>query len=110
MPKDTIIAPDQIQTRILVWRGQRILLDSDLAHFYGVPTKRLNEAVKRNADRFPDDFCFQLTSEEVANLRSQSATSSLGHGGHRYRPFAFTEHGALMSPANRSHPFRALAR
>ncbi len=97
MTKDEIIPPDQIQTRILVLRGQRVLLDLDLARFYGVPTKRFNEAVKRNANRFPGDFCFQLTSEEVANLRSQFATSSLGHGGHRYHPFAFTEHGALMA-------------
>ena len=83
--------------RIVVLRGHRVLLDSDLAHFYGVPTKRFNEAVKRNAARFPSDFSFQITGEEVANLRSQFATSSLGHGGHRYRPFAFTEHGALMA-------------
>ena len=69
--------------------------DEDLAAFYGVPTKALNQAVKRNEDRFPSDFHFQLTNEEVANLKSHSVTSSLGHGGRRKLPFAFTEHGAL---------------
>ena len=73
------------------------MLDVDLARVYGVTTKRLNEAVKRNADRFPEDFAFQLKREEVANLRSQFATSSLGHGGRRYLPYAFTEHGAIMA-------------
>ncbi len=97
MTKTEAIALGQIQSRIFVLRSQRVLLDSDLARFYGVPTKRLNEALKRNADRFPADFCFQLTNEEVAILRSQFATSSSGHGGHRYHPFAFTEHGALMA-------------
>lgn len=97
MQKDAIIAPDQIQTRILVLRSQRVLLDSDLARYYGVPTKRFNEAVKRNADRFPTDFCFQVTHQELTSLRSQFATSNIGRGGHRYRPFAFTEHGALMA-------------
>jgi hypothetical protein len=88
---------DQIQTRIIVLRGHRILLDADLAAFYGVSTRVLNQAVRRNADRFPSDFRFQLTDEEVANLKSQFVTSSLGHGGRRKLPFAFTEHGALMA-------------
>ena len=78
-----------IQTRILVLRGQRVLLDRDLASLYGVPTKRLNEQVRRNSGRFPADFCFQLSPGEVANLRTQSATSSQGHGGKRHLPFAF---------------------
>src|SRR5439155_602861 len=78
-------------------RRQRVVLDSDLAALYGVPTKRLNEAVKRNAGRFPEDFCFLLNLEEVANLKSQIATSSLVHGGRRKLPTAFTEHGALMA-------------
>ena len=86
-----------IQARILVLRERRVLLDKDLASFYGVSTKSLNQAVKRNADRFPTDFCFRLANEEVANLRSQFVTSSSGHGGLRYQPLAFTEHGALMA-------------
>ena len=86
-----------IQTRILVLRGQRVLLDRDLASLYGVPTKRLNEQVRRNSGRFPADFCFQLSPGEVANLRTQSATSSQGHGGKRHLPFAFSAHGALMA-------------
>jgi hypothetical protein len=83
--------------KILTVRRQRVVLDADLAALYGVPTKRLNEAVRRNADRFPDDFCFLLNSEEVANLKSQIASSSLVHGGRRKLPTAFTEHGALMA-------------
>ena len=84
---------------ILILRGQRILLDADLAAIYGVTTKRLNEQVKRNNARFPEDFMFQLTAEEAAALRSQIATSITpsGRGGRRYRPFAFTEHGAIQA-------------
>jgi hypothetical protein len=89
---DSAIAPV-----IRIVRGQRVILDADLARLYEVPTKRFNEAVRRNPERFPEDFCFQLTREEVANLRSQIATSSLPHGGLRYLPLAFTEHGALMA-------------
>ncbi|HEV3099867.1 MAG TPA: ORF6N domain-containing protein [Candidatus Udaeobacter sp.] len=76
-------------------RGQRVMLDSDLATIYSVTTKRLNEQLRRNRSRFPSDFAFQLTTEELTNLRSQIATSSF-HGGRRYRPWVFTEHGALM--------------
>ena len=72
------------------------MLDSDLAQLYGVTTKRLNEQVKRNADRFPPDFMFRLTAEESGSLRSQNATSSNRHGGRRYLPYAYTEHGAIM--------------
>jgi hypothetical protein len=72
------------------------MLDSDLAKIYGVPTMRLNEQFKRNQDRFPEDFAFQLTAQELAALRSQIATSNAGRGGRRYRPFVFTEHGAIM--------------
>ena len=71
------------------------MLDSDLAVIYGVTTKRLNEQLRRNRSRFPNDFAFQLTAKELTNLRSQIATSSF-HGGRRYRPWAFTEHGAIM--------------
>jgi phage regulator Rha-like protein len=72
------------------------MLDSDLAELYGVSTSRLNEQVKRNTHRFPADFKFRLTADEVRSLRSQFATSNKGRGGRRYRPYAFTEHGALM--------------
>ena len=87
--------PDLSQL-ILDLRGQRVILDSDLAVLYEVSTKRLNEQIKRNADRFPDEFAFQLSKKEFSNLRSQSATSRF-HGGRRYPPYAFTEHGVLMA-------------
>jgi hypothetical protein len=88
---------EHIQSRILVLRGLRVLLDVDLAILYGVSPKRLLEQVRRNKDRFPEDFCFQLARQEHANLRSHFATSSSTHGGRRHLPFAFTEHGALMA-------------
>ena len=84
-----------VEGAIHLIRGQRVMLDSDLAAIYGVTTKRLNEQLRRNRSRFPSDFAFQLTSEEFTNLKSQIATSSF-HGGRRYRPWVFTEHGALM--------------
>jgi len=87
------IAPQDVITRI---RGHAVILDADLATLYGVPVKRLNEQVRRNKERFPEHFMFQLTDSEWKNLRSQIATSSL-HGGRRYRPHAFTEHGAIMA-------------
>lgn len=83
--------------RIHTIRRQRVVLSSDLALLYGVEPKRLVEAVSRNSDRFPADFCFTLTHEEFANLKSQFATSSSGHGGARKPPTAFTEHGCLMA-------------
>jgi hypothetical protein len=97
-----------IESLIFNLRNQKVILDSDLAEIYGVPTKRLNEAVKRNANRFPEDFIFQLSSEEWADLKSQNATSSgaeqrrspmatPSHGGRRKLPSAFTEHGALQA-------------
>jgi hypothetical protein len=88
-----------VDSSILTIRGQKVLLDADLAALYGVPTKALNQAVKRNADRFPDDFRFQLTrreADEVALSRSQSVTLKRGHN-IKYLPHAFTEHGALMA-------------
>ena len=88
------LAP-QIANRIVEVRGHKVMIDADLAELYGVPTKRLNEQVRRNALRFPPDFMFQLSADELVNLRSQFATSSWG--GRRYAPFAFTEHGALMA-------------
>ena len=84
-----------VEGAIHLIRGQRVMLDSDLAAIYGVTTKRLNEQLRRNCLRFPSDFAFQLTAEVLTNLRSQIATSSF-HGGRRYRPWVFTEHGALM--------------
>jgi len=97
-----LLAIEAITGRILVLRGQRVLLDTDLAALYGVTTRRLNEQVKRNQQRFPDDFVFQLTDQELAILRSQFATSRSevrqpAWGGRRYVPYAFTEHGAIMA-------------
>jgi len=90
---------DSLQDMIFTVRGQRVILDADLAHIYGVPTKRLNEQVRRNADRFPPDFLIQLTpseAKEILGLRSQFAT--LKRGQHiKYLPHAFTEHGAIMA-------------
>jgi hypothetical protein len=83
--------------RILFLRGQRVVPDEDLAAVFGVSTKRLNEQVRRNVERFPEDFLFQLSDQEVSDLRSQFATSKEGRGGRRYRPYAFTEHGAVMA-------------
>jgi phage regulator Rha-like protein len=82
---------------IVTIRGHKVILDRDLAALYGVPTFRFNEAVKRNRRRFPDDFMFQLTTEEVSALTSQIAISKSGRGGRRTLPYAFTEHGAVMA-------------
>lgn len=82
---------------IVVLRGQRVLMDSALAQLYGVSTKRLNEQVKRNANRFPADFMFRVSAEDLTSLRSQNATSKKGRGGSRYIPHAFTEHGTIMA-------------
>lgn len=92
----SLISTEQIERIILNIRGHRVLLDSDLAKIYGVTTKRLNEQVKRNRSRFPSDFMFQLVEKEVEVLRSQFATSRKKHGGRRYLPYVFTEHGSLM--------------
>lgn len=96
-----------IERRIYLIRGQKVMIDFDLAELYGVPTKRLNQAVSRNKKRFPEDFMFRLTKEEAEslrlqfatsneNLRSQIVTSSSGYGGRRYLPYAFTEQGVAM--------------
>lgn len=92
-----IVAVERIESRILLVRGRKVILDSDLAELYGVTTKRLNEQVKRNRDRFPSDFMLRLNSEEMKALRSQFATSNRERGGRRYLPNAFTEHGAIMA-------------
>lgn len=91
----SILTP--IENLIHIIRGQHVMIDSDLARLYGVETKRLKEQVKRNLNRFPSDFMFELTKEETVSLRSQIATSNQegGRGGNRYRAFAFTENGPL---------------
>jgi len=94
--KAAIVPVKHIENRILLLRGQRVMLDSDLAELYGVPTFRLNEQVKRNRERFPADFMFQLTFKEFRALISQFAISK-GRGGRRKSPYAFTEHGAIMA-------------
>jgi hypothetical protein len=98
-PPADVVSIEQITQSILVFRGHKVLLDSDLAELYGVPTKRLNEQVTRNAARFPPDFMFRLTPAEYAALRSQIATlNDGGRGQHRkYLPYAFTEHGAIQA-------------
>lgn len=95
--RSTVAGTPRVESLILVIRGQRVMIDTDLAALYGVPTKRLNEQVRRNAERFPPDFCFRLSAAESARLRSQFATSNTGRGGRRSAPFAFTEHGAIMA-------------
>jgi len=112
-----LIPTERIEQAIFLIRGQKVILDGDLARIYGVPTKRLNEQVKRNHKRFPSDFAFQLTGAEFANLKSQFATSSMQatdshadylnrsqiatgsqkHRDPRFLPYAFTEHGAIMA-------------
>jgi hypothetical protein len=91
-----LVPAEFIERKIYVIRGQKVMLDSTLAAMYQVPTKVLNQAVRRNTDRFPADFMFQLTPEEDAGLRSQSVTSKTGRGGRRRAPYVFTEHGVAM--------------
>ena len=91
----SIIPQEQIEKAILVIRDHRVLLDSDLARIYGVSTKQLNQQVKRNLQRFPEDFMFQLTEIESESLKSQYATSN-SYGGRRTSPYVFTEHGTVM--------------
>ena len=91
-----LIPVEFIERKIYLIRGCKVMLDSDLAELYQVPTKVLNQAVRRNFDRFPSDFMFQLNEEELENLRSQIVTSKVGRGGRRYIPYAFTEHGVAM--------------
>ncbi|EEI90706.1 putative phage tail component domain protein [Sphingobacterium spiritivorum ATCC 33300] len=93
------IVPKEIRNLIYTIRGKQVMLDSDLAALYQVETKNLNKAVKRNIKRFPVSFCFQLTEEEVENLRFQIGTSSLNYGGRRYLPYVFTEQGVAMASA-----------
>jgi hypothetical protein len=97
MPKRNRPSVSPVESRILLLRHHKIILDEDLAELYDVPVKRLNEQVKRNQERFPSDFMFRLTDKEQQVLRSQFATSKKGSGGRRYAPYAFTEHGAIMA-------------
>ncbi len=93
-----LVPVEHITRAILVMRGHKVLLDTELAELYGVTTKRLNEQVKRNAERFPEDFLFRLSAAEVETLnRSQIATGSQKHRNPRFPPYAFTEHGAIMA-------------
>jgi hypothetical protein len=87
---------DQLTARIYFVRGQNVMLDTDLARIYAVTTKRLNEQLKRNKDRFPADFAFRLTAQQLSEMRSQIVTTSSDHGGRRNSPYVFTEHGAIM--------------
>tara|TARA_B100001964_G_C13977733_1_gene484782 strand:- start:162 stop:671 length:510 start_codon:yes stop_codon:yes gene_type:complete len=91
-----LIPSEVIKTKIFFFRGKKVMIDHDLAELYEVSTKVLNQAVKRNKDRFPEDFMFQLTEDEFQDLKSQFVTSSSEHGGRRYTPFVFTEQGVAM--------------
>lgn len=103
-----LIRAEAIQKRILVIRDRQVMLDQDLAELYGVETGALTRAVRRNIERFPDDFMFQLTQEEFGDLKSQTGISSGTHGGRRFRPYVFTEQGvAMLSSVLRSE--RAVA-
>lgn len=96
-----VVPVERIERAILFVRRQKVMLDTDLAKLYATTTKRLNEQVKRNKDRFPADFMFQLSREEWDSLRSQTATSKKGRGGRRVPPYAFTEYGAIMADDSR---------
>ena len=92
----SVAAVRPVESLIRIIRGHKVILDTDLAALYQVETKALNQAVRRNMDRFPEDFMFQLSVEEAESLRSQLVTSNVGRGGRRYLPYAFTEHGVVM--------------
>lgn len=96
MAESSVIPVERIEKAILLIRGQKVMLDKDLASLYGVQVKVLNQAVRRNLARFPDEFMFQLTADEGESLRSQIVTSKGGRGGRRYLPYAFTEQGVAM--------------
>ena len=90
-PAAQLVPIERVETLIHLARGEKVLLDADLARLYGVETKALNRAVRRNRSRFPQDFMFQLTMDEAESLRCQIGTSKAGRGGRRYLPYAFTE-------------------
>lgn len=95
-PPKSLTAARPVESLIRVIRGQKVMLDTDLAALYEVETRILNQAVRRNLDRFPADFMFQLSAEEAESLRSQIVISNVGRGGRRFLPYAFTEHGVVM--------------
>jgi hypothetical protein len=97
MAETALVIARKVDSKIFVLRGHRIILDTDLAELYGVQVRHLNQQAKRNAKRFPPAFRFQLSAHELKILKSQNVISSEGHGGARYRPYAFTEHGAIMA-------------
>jgi ORF6N domain len=97
MAETAVVVARKVDSKIFVLRGQRVILDTDLAELYGVQVRHLNQQAKRNAKRFPPAFRFQLSAREMEILKSQNVISSEGHGGARYRPYAFTEHGAIMA-------------
>lgn len=97
MNKKAAVLAKRVESRIFLIRGHRVILDSDLAELYDVEVRALNQQVKRNLQRFPTDFVFQLTAAETENLKSQNVISSSSHGGRRTPPYAFTEHGAIMA-------------
>jgi ORF6N domain len=107
MRRKSSLVRNPVESRIFLVRGQRILLDSDLAALYSVEVRVLNQAVKRNERRFPEDFVFQLAAKEYQVLKSQFVTSNIGRGGRRSLPYAFTEHGAIMA-ANLLNSTRAI--
>lgn len=113
--KKSLVVAESIETKILTIRGQKVMLDADLAELYGVETGALNRAVKRNSERFPEDFMFQLAASEFEALRCQNGISNLrsqigisnspaGRGGRRYLPYVFTEHGAIMAASVLNSP------
>ncbi len=91
-----VIVQEVIENKIYLIRGHKVMIDKDLATLYGVKTKNINKAIKRNIGRFPEDFMFQLTADEFESLRFQIGTSKQGRGGRRYSPYVFTEHGVAM--------------
>jgi hypothetical protein len=104
MTGESALAPKPIENQIYLVRGQKVLLDPDLAALYGVKVRALIQAVKRNEKRFPPDFVFQLTAQENEALRSQIVISKSSRGGRRYAPYAFTEHGAIMAASVLNSP------
>jgi aromatic ring-opening dioxygenase LigB subunit len=105
MTETGLVTPESVERAIIVLRGRRVILDSELAALYGVTVSVFNQAVKRNMERFPADFAFQLTREEYESLRSQIVILKAGRGAHRkYLPYVFTEHGAVMAASVLNSP------
>ncbi|HVT99329.1 MAG TPA: ORF6N domain-containing protein [Acidobacteriaceae bacterium] len=104
MARCTALTVKPIESQIILVRGQRVLIDSDLAALYGVEVRAINQAVKRNKSRFPPDFVFRLTAKDLRTLRSQTVISNSNRGGRRYLPYVFTEHGAIMAASVLNSP------